>query len=683
MLGTSAGDLVHELQKERGLSAGFLGDGSNAFHDRLRSQRTAADERLEIFLAHAGALEDGLSPSLTVPLDQGRKRLAGLSALRGEVSSQKVTAAEAVRRYTETNATLLGLVRAIGLSSTHPELLRRSVAYSALLQGKERAGIERAVLANTFAKGAFGPGMYAKFIGLLSQQEAYFGEFVAIAVPEDRDRFEATLRTPAVARVEKYREVARESTSGLEVDSTAWFDAATTRIELLKTLESEAAAGVRNVSVGVARSAMRGAIVIGAVVFTLLVATTLAARSILGSVLGAIEDLASRLADMSEGDADLTRRVEVERQDELGAVGEAFNRFVAGIQALVLEIQTRESSIQAASVDLSNVAEGIAGDSSRMDSDAARVSESTEALSGNLGGISTEATNSSQNLVTMAAAVEELSTNLENSAERVASISRSVRETSDSLGEVSQTVDAISDHAGKAAEVAEEASRSARNADEMMSALGAAASEIGQVVDTINDIAGQTNLLALNATIEAASAGEAGRGFAVVANEVKELAKQTAQATESIRAQVESMQRSASGSVDAIQGIVRVIEEVNGISHGITHQVAEQRSVTERISESVATLAQDSEVVAQSVQECSTVSRDTASSVEGLSRSSTEIANQLEEASQGADSIGSSMKGVASSITGAADGARAVNQSSVDLQGLSKELGELVGRFRA
>ncbi len=120
-----------------------------------------------------------------------------------------------------------------------------------------------------------------------------------------------------------------------------------------------------------------------------------------------------------------------------------------------------------------------------------------------------------------------------------------------------------------------------------MDKLGAAAKSIGKVVEVINDIADQTNLLALNATIEVASAGEAGKRFAVVANEVKELAKQTAQATQEIQKQVEDMQTNTESAIKAIDSVSKVIEEVNEISQTIVSAVEEQSATVNEISRNV------------------------------------------------------------------------------------------------
>ncbi|WP_338663404.1 methyl-accepting chemotaxis protein [Pararoseomonas sp. SCSIO 73927] len=210
----------------------------------------------------------------------------------------------------------------------------------------------------------------------------------------------------------------------------------------------------------------------------------------------------------------------------------------------------------------------------------------------------------------VAAAAEEASANVQT-------VAASAEELAASIAEISRQVTS-------SAEVARRAAGDARATDGAVQGLSEAARSIGDVVRLISDIAGQTNLLALNATIEAARAGEAGRGFAVVASEVKTLAAQTAKATEQIGSQIAAMQGETERAVQAIGGIVRTIEEMNGITTQVAAAAEQQSAATREIGRAVAEAAAGTQ----------DVSRHTAGVTEGAERTGA-AASQLRSASAG------------------------------------------------
>jgi len=155
--------------------------------------------------------------------------------------------------------------------------------------------------------------------------------------------------------------------------------------------------------------------------------------------------------------------------------------------------------------------------------------------------------------------------------------------------------------------------------------LGQAAQEIGQVTETITNISAQTNLLALNATIEAARAGAAGKGFAVVANEIKELARQTAEATEDIKARINGIQNSTGSAVTDIEQITGVIREVGGIVAGIAAAIEEQATVTRDVAGNIAQASTGVREANERVSQTATVSRSIARDIAGVNRAVSDI----------------------------------------------------------
>ena len=173
-------ELVHEIQKERGMTAGFIGSNGAKFSSKLRKQRADTDAKhaqLMRFLQN-NAVSDRKIKQLQTSIQQD---LAMLKGIRNKVDSQNIQLGAALGYYTKLNAKLLSVSGLIVDMSSDASITAETVAYYNFLQGKERAGIERAVLSNTFSKDHFGPGNFVKFIGLVIEQETYFANFKTFA----------------------------------------------------------------------------------------------------------------------------------------------------------------------------------------------------------------------------------------------------------------------------------------------------------------------------------------------------------------------------------------------------------------------------------------------------------------------------------------------------------------------
>jgi len=249
------------------------------------------------------------------------------------------------------------------------------------------------------------------------------------------------------------------------------------------------------------------------------------------------------------------------------------------------------------------------------------------------------------NLSAMAAAAEELSsvsTQMAANAEETAAqagvvsaasgqVSKNTQTVATGIEEMSASIKEIAKNATDAARVATSAVSLAEATNATIGKLGKSSSEIGKVIKVITSIAQQTNLLALNATIEAARAGEAGKGFAVVANEVKELAKETAKATEDISQKIEAIQQDTGSAVSAIAEISVIINQINDISNTIASAVEEQTATTNEISRNVAESSKGTCEIAQNIVSVAEAARNTTEGASNSQRAASELARMTAE----------------------------------------------------
>ncbi len=230
--------------------------------------------------------------------------------------------------------------------------------------------------------------------------------------------------------------------------------------------------------------------------------------------------------------------------------------------------------------------------------------------------------------VSVTCLAEEMSSNMNNVAAATEEASTNISLVSDAARDMSSTINEISTNTEKTQLITSKAVSQVESASAQIDELGAAAEKIGIVTSTITEISQQTDLLALNATIEAARAGEAGKGFAVVANEIKDLARQTAEATFEIRSQIEGIQHSTTNTVTEIQEITRVINEVNEIVMMVVAAVEEQNITTNEIAENISQATIGIQEVTQNVSNSSVAASEVADNISKVSDESVEIVDR-------------------------------------------------------
>jgi methyl-accepting chemotaxis protein len=357
----------------------------------------------------------------------------------------------------------------------------------------------------------------------------------------------------------------------------------------------------------------------------------------------------------SLSDGDLTSTIDVNQRDEVGTMVRALNAMVDSLRGVVARISEGMRTLAAASTELSSTAQATASGAEELTAQAATTASASEEISANLNVVNATAATMGSQSRQVAASAENISTDVNAVAAAVAEMSASIQE--------------VSRNCTQAQQMAQSASEASNSAREKMAILDQAARDIGEVIDVITEITEQTKLLALNATIEAARAGEAGKGFAVVASEVKELAKQTAAATENISRQIREMQGKTGGVVDDIRKVTEINSKVNEYTHTIAAAVEQQTATTGEISRTVAG-------VAAMTAEVSHLVRGFATSIEQ------ELVNAINEATTGVAEVAANVHGVNDVARESAQAANGINDAAEGLAKLAAELQTQVDRFK-
>lgn len=343
-------------------------------------------------------------------------------------------------------------------------------------------------------------------------------------------------------------------------------------------------------------------------------------------IVGSLKSMVLSFKDIAEGEGDLTKRIQSSGKDEISELAKWFNTFIEHLQQIIVSISRNTSSVNDHSQNLSSIAASLSQNANETSDKSDSVAASAEEMSTNMNSVASAMEQSSTNTSMVASAAEEMTA----------------------------TINEIAKNAEEAHTISEKAVNQATATSERMAELGKAAEAISKVTETITEISEQTNLLALNATIEAARAGEAGKGFAVVANEIKELAKQTAEATLDIKKQIDGVQGTTNITVGDIREITSIINSVNELIETISTSVGEQSAATEEIANNINQAAQGLGEVNENVSQITLVASTITQDISLVNSASTEIS----------------------------ESSRNVDTSSVDLQKAAQELQQILAKFK-
>ncbi len=540
--------LVHETQKERGASAGYLGSKGVKFKDKLPKQRDLTDQRLKEYQEYIATMTlpvfgDELAERLKV-LNRYFKELG---TIRTQITMQKIPLAKAIGFYMDMNKAMLDVVPLTAKLSPDAHLANLLGSYANFLKSKERAGIERAVLSGTFAAGGFASGLKRKEIKLIAEQNSYLDAFLATAPKEIIDFYRQSYRGKAVEEVDRMRNAALID-HNFDIDSVYWFDTITQKINILKKVDDYIAKDAMDkidilqneTSSRQMRTLFIDAVVIG--FFALFI--FLVARSIIVNV----EEIKTQVDRLSER-MDLSKNIQTSSDGELKQIAGAINTLLAHFRQTIEQSKQNSVETRHESEQLKTTADHLLGNIQHTE----KLFNDANQLIQNVG----------QNLDVTEEQVIKTTEDLENTQQVLDKFVADLQKSVEMIYEGSQRQDALT---------------------HQMQELNTQASQIKNIISMIGEIAEQTNLLALNAAIEAARAGEHGRGFAVVADEVRQLAERTQSSLSEINMNVNIITQ----SIDRISNdIQKTSNEFTQIAQNADHLISDANRTKEQLGNSV------------------------------------------------------------------------------------------------
>jgi methyl-accepting chemotaxis protein len=693
-LNTKISLLLHETQKERGASAGFIGSSGEKFKDTLETQTQTTNQIIEEFTKIVKAINNSYYPPNSKTLiDKVLVELSNIENIRTQVSTLKIESKNAIAYYTNINTTLLNFIALTSTIAKNEKDIKNITAYYNFLMAKERAGIERAVGSTTFASKTFGAGMYERYLGLVNEQKIFFDTFYIYSEKNNQDFFNEKINQPVVAEVQKMREVLLSFGENREVvfdiDPTLWFSKITEKINILKQIDDYLAKDLMlTIEKEIEKEKNFMYFLIGLTVF--IISVTLYFISFFNSSISrGIEKIyvgieqfmkylnreineleyielntkgeLGNLAEMINFNID---KINGDLEKDLLCVGEAaitLDKFQKGyyscrvnslasnpqVQTLAKTINKMLDTQQKINSDILKVLDEYTNynyiNSINNDNIQGELKKLVDGIN-NLGSAITSMLMENKNsaLILQNGSnqlnknVEELNRASNDAAARLEETAAAVEEITGNIIQSTQNVAKMSDNANGLNNSVIQGEKLAKQTVNSMEEINIQVNAISEAITVIDQIAFQTNILSLNAAVEAATAGETGKGFAVVAQEVRNLASRSAQAASEIKSLVSNATKKANDGKE-IAGYM--IEGYSSISANINNTINLIKDVSAGANEQKVAMEQISDAI-NSLDKQTQVNANIANQTNEIASQTSVLANDIVKAVNTKEFIG-------------------------------------------
>ena len=689
ILSTKVGALVHETQKERGMTAGFIGSKGEKFKTELPNQRNLVNDRLKDLNEFLSTFNKSEYRSDFVSnLENSLKNLEKLDEVRRNVDSFSIKAPVAIEYYTTTNSYLLNILSFVVKISNSANISKELISYMSILLAKEQTGIERAVGTNTFAQNRFTEGLKAKFYTVVAEQNVYTNQFFKVSTKKVVDFYDNTVVGKSIEAVEEMRKKAlyMNLEENFDIDSNFLFKENTAKIKLQKKVEDFVSDHLISEIEAELSNANKNMIIFGllsafGIAITMILARTIAFTILIdvASVRNGVEEFFAFI-NFERKDIKL---INVDSKDELGSMSRIINKNIQNTKNniqkdrdLIADTIRVASEINKGNL---NVKIELGSNNPALNELKDIINEMLKTLNTNISNILTILSSYSKldfrpklkenNLegiikelesdinilrdvitkmlvenknigVTLSQNASTLGKNMNYIAEAANSQAASLEETAASLEEITsnitnnnQTTSKMANYGDKLKESIKVGQDLANKTVASMEDINKQALSISEAITVIDQIAFQTNILSLNAAVEAATAGEAGKGFAVVAGEVRNLASRSADAANEIKRIVElATNKTKEGSqiaADMIDGYTVLNENISttlSLIQNVALASREQSAGMVQINDAVNSLDQITQKNAQNAG----IANDIAQQTLKISKQIIEQVNQKE-----------------------------------------------------
>ena len=554
--------LIHETQKERGASAGFLGSKGKKFADILPKQRVLTNTRKKELNKYLSTLDLSLfSKDLRSEIEGFTSEINRINQIRSRIDSLSISVKDEVSYYTNMNKKILNIVSLTARLANAPELIKALASYASFLKSKERAGVERAVMSATFAADKFGEGMFAKWITLVAEQKSFLNSYMSMASADMRNFYKDKMNSNIVDEVNNMRKIAVEKAvvGGFGVDSVVWFKTITKKIDLLKQVDDEISR-VNTILLEQMESDSRTKMIVALLSYILFAVAMFIVVVIIGrGVNRSVSDSLEQITYVSKTQ-DLSKAISSSNSDEIAKISNAVNSMILAFKDGIKQ-----------SIEVSTI---TSSESEKLNEVVEKFAKNSEVINSKITDVS--------------GLVLEVGERLDSVEEASVTVTEDLKKTFGVLDDFIVELDGV-------VSSIEEGNVQQEDLSQKVLSLTEQAKNIKDVLAIISDIADQTNLLALNAAIEAARAGEHGRGFAVVADEVRKLAERTQKSLGEISANVNLITQNV---VEISEGTDKTSQNMNSIANATQNLITSSQDTKSNLS---VTMEKSTDTMHQSV----------------------------------------------------------------------------------